>query len=282
MHRRTWVLHVNVAIIGRGQVGRALATALRAKAISCRSYPFRRGLPARLDAYDIVLLCVRDGQLPEATRRLSVARLSPRSVVAHVAGALGPDVLTPLKTKCSGIAQMHPYASILGSAKLRSFRGVPFLLTGDRRAIPVLRRLIRALGATAFTADAMDRTKYHLSAALLANGTVTLFRLAEQVLEDAGVDARWHAKLLLSLLDSVRFNLARVGSTAALTGPIRRGDAATVERHLAVLERRNSALSAVYRGLGLAQLDIAAELHELSPKQRRVIRALLEERRACV
>jgi predicted short-subunit dehydrogenase-like oxidoreductase (DUF2520 family) len=223
----------------------------------------------------VILLCVRDGQLPEVTRRLSGVKLASRSVVAHVAGALGPDVLTPLKTQCSGIAQMHPYASILGSTKVRTFHGVPFLLTGDPHAIRVLRRLLRALGATAVTADAIDRTQYHLSAALLANGTVTLFRLAEQLLEGAGVEGRWRAKFLLSLLDSVRFNLARVGSTAALTGPIRRGDAATIEKHLATLARRAPAISTVYRGLGLAQLDIAAELDELSPKQRRVIRALL-------
>jgi predicted short-subunit dehydrogenase-like oxidoreductase (DUF2520 family) len=171
---------------------------------------------------------------------------------------------------------MHPYSSIIGSAKVLSFRDIPFLLTGDRRAVLVLRRLLRALGATALVVNAIDRVQYHLSAALLANGTVTLFRLAEQLLEGAGIEPRWRAKLLLSLLDSVRFNLSRVGSTAALTGPIRRGDAATIERHLAVLARQKPATSAVYRWLGLAQLDIATALGELTQKQRRVVAALLD------
>jgi len=269
---------VKVVIIGKGRVGRALGAAFSRNAIGCRIYPYRGTLPNRLPNADLLLLCCRDGQLSELVRRLEGTLFPPSLVVAHVSGGMGPDVLVKLKPKCSGTAQLHPYCSILSSGHPRAFRDVPFLVRGDRAAIAPIRRLLKVLGAKAVVLSRLDETRYHLSAALLANGTLALLSEASRLLEASGIPKRSSKYFVQSLLGSVLHNTIKHGINEALTGPVRRGDTTTLKRHFAVLGAEEATLLPLYRELVLAQLRVVVELGEGDVVTNRKIAALARGR----
>jgi predicted short-subunit dehydrogenase-like oxidoreductase (DUF2520 family) len=259
-------------------VGRALSAAFRERCVDHRLLPYRAELPRPLPKADVLLICTRDGQINHAVKQLLLSKLPPNAVVAHLAGALGPDVLAPLKPYCLGVAQMHPYCSILSIGHPRAFREVPFVLSGDRVAVTRLRQLLTLLDARPIVVKSVDRTLYHLSAALLANGTVALYSHADRLLTAAGFSKRVRPQLLDSLLESVRHNVFSLGPLKALTGPVRRGDVATLERHLATLSRLKGGTKTLYEGVIAAQLDLVKELGELTPKEQKKLRALLSSK----
>jgi predicted short-subunit dehydrogenase-like oxidoreductase (DUF2520 family) len=269
---------VKVLLIGQGQVGRALSSAFRARRIDHQLLPYRAALPRPLPKVDVVLICTRDGQIHHAVKQLILSKLPPNAVVAHLAGALGPDVLAPLKPYCLGVAQMHPYCSILSIGHSRAFREVPFVVSGDRGAVTRIRQLLTLLEARAIVVKSIDRTLYHLSAALLANGTVALLSHADRLLTAAGLSKRVRPQLLEGLLESVRHNVRSLGPLKALTGPVRRGDVATLERHLALLSRLKGGTKTLYQGVIAAQLDLVKELGELTPVEQRKLRTLLSSK----
>jgi predicted short-subunit dehydrogenase-like oxidoreductase (DUF2520 family) len=159
----------------------------------------------------------------------------------------------------------------------RAFRDVPFLVTGNRACVTRIRQLLDELHARTIVVSRVQRAKYHLSAALLANGAVALLSKADQLLEAAGIPSRARPLLLGSLLDSVRDNVAKLGPTRALTGPVRRGDLATLKRHFALLKTVKDATFPLYRGVVLAELDLVRDLGELSPAQQRRLLALVRD-----
>jgi predicted short-subunit dehydrogenase-like oxidoreductase (DUF2520 family) len=266
---------IDVTLVGAGQVGRAFAKALRAHAIPHELMPFRRGLRRRRLATELILICVRDGQIPEVVDSLAHFRLGPRTVVAHVSGLLAPDVLHPLRPYCRGVGQLHPFCSIRSVGHARDFAGVFFLGAGDRAAQATLRRLVRMLDARFLRGDAVDRDRYHVAAALLANGTVALLDSASRLLTQARIVPAVGRRMLLELERSVLDNVSRLGLDAALTGPVRRGDIDTLRQHLAVLDDEDPSTRGLYRSLVRSQIEIVRELGELEPNVLRRLQRLL-------
>lgn len=271
-------LPLDVTLIGAGQVGRALSKALRARGVVHRLLPFRRGLPVRAQHAALILICVRDGQIPQAVRALSGARWAAGAVVAHVSGVLGSTVLEPLLPHCRAIGQLHPFVSIRAIGHARQFAGAYFLCSGNGPALATLRRFVRLLGGHFVSGADVDRDRYHLAAALLANGTVALLCVAQQLLTRAGIRADVGTKMLLELGGSVLDNATRLGLETALTGPVRRGDIATIRRHLALLDRAERDTNELYRALARSQLEIVRGMGELSTSEiRRIARLVRAE-----
>src|SRR5437762_4552293 len=98
----------SVFVFGSGKVGRALNAALRKAKWPVTMRAARKGLPKKPIDADIVVLALRDKQLAETIPNLKVGK---RAVVVHVSGALRSDVLAPLRSRCAGVAQMHPMIS---------------------------------------------------------------------------------------------------------------------------------------------------------------------------
>jgi hypothetical protein len=113
---------------------------------------------------------------------------------------------------------------------------------------------------TARTWAEVDRASYHAAAGLVANGAAALAEAGARLLELAGCPARDSARVLGPLLRSVAENVERLGLPEALTGPVRRGDAETVLRHIASIERGLPDVLPLYRASVRAQLPMAREL----------------------
>jgi predicted short-subunit dehydrogenase-like oxidoreductase (DUF2520 family) len=119
---------------------------------------------------------------------------------------------------------------------------------------------------------------YHCAAALASNYLVAAIDAAAQVLASAGVPVARSAQALVPLAEGALRNVAAKGTTDGLTGPVRRGDAATIQRHLEAL-RDAPDVAEIYRALARRAVEIAARIDGPDAPDRTgldAIRTLLE------
>jgi predicted short-subunit dehydrogenase-like oxidoreductase (DUF2520 family) len=255
-------------------VGTALARALRARGVLVRLRPARKPLPRSIEA-DVVVLAVRDRELRPLAERL-VGVVSRRAVVVHVAGALGAEVLAPLRGACAGIAQMHPMISFASTRFSPRLDRGNVHVQGDAPAVARARRIARKLGMTPRTVAGLNTVAYHAAAGLVANGAAALAALGAELLARAAVDRADASKMLGPLLRSVADNVEALGFPDALTGPVRRGDAAGVEKHLQTLRDTLPASVDLYVAAARAQLPLALALGDAPAEKLEAVRAVLE------
>jgi predicted short-subunit dehydrogenase-like oxidoreductase (DUF2520 family) len=249
-----------VFVYGAGKVGAGLARELRRAGVKATLRAARKGLPRTIRAW-VVVLAVRDRDLEALAVRLRDAGRVPRdAVVVHVSGALGPEPLAALRGACAGVAQMHPMISFASPRTTPSLARGNVRIVGDRVAVARARALARALGMTPRTLDGLDRVAYHAAAGLVANGAAALGAIGAELLERAGVPALVAPKMLGPLLRSVAENVEALGFPGALTGPVRRGDAAGLAKHLAVLRDKLPRALPLYIASAKAQLPMARAL----------------------
>ena len=217
------------AIVGAGRMGRALAAEL-----SSWDGPFGRGfdgLAVDGDPYDVVILAVPDAEIARAA-----AIVRPGPLVGHVAGAVGLEALAP--HECFGI---HPLMTVPHTGA--TFAGAGAAVAGStQHALATARSIARSLGLLAFEIADADRAAYHAAASIASNFLVALEAAAEALLSTTGADRR----LLVPLVRATVDNWAANGGSAALTGPIARGDEATVARQRAAVAQRTPDLLAMF------------------------------------
>ncbi|WP_428623053.1 DUF2520 domain-containing protein, partial [Sedimenticola sp.] len=99
--------------------------------------------------------------------------------------------------------------------------------------------------------------------------------IAVTLLEQIGIDRQAGLKAILPLIAGSVENLSHSGLPQALTGPISRGDTATIARHIDSLGNIPPAYQAIYRMLGKETVELALEKGGLDPEQAEQIRLLL-------
>ncbi|HXN33754.1 MAG TPA: DUF2520 domain-containing protein [Polyangiaceae bacterium] len=255
-----------ILIYGAGKVGSALARALRARGVETTLRAARHGLPAAIDA-DVVVLAVRDRDLRPVVQTMAEARVLPkRTVVLHVAGALDAEPLAPLRGHCAGVAQMHPMISFASTRVGPGLARGNVLVQGDAAAVAWARRIARLLGMTPRALPGMDTIAYHAAAGLVANGGAALAAVGAELLVRAGVPPEVAPRMLGPLLRSVADNVEVLGFPEALTGPVRRGDVAGVEKHLATLRAKLPQALSFYLAAAWAQLPLARAIGDAPPE----------------
>jgi predicted short-subunit dehydrogenase-like oxidoreductase (DUF2520 family) len=237
----------HVAVIGRGRLGNALAQALRDAGHAVEG-PLGRG-EAPAAQPDVLLLCVPDAEIAPLAAGLSLGPL-----VGHCSGASGLDALAPHEA-----FSLHPLMTLTGDAATGAQRlhgaGAAIAGTSDR-ALSVARALAEAVGLRPFELADEDRATYHAAATLASNFLITLECVAERLAADAGVPR----ELLLPLVRASVENWAALGAERALTGPIARGDEATVARQRAAIAEREPALLDLFDELCRATRELAGAL----------------------
>jgi predicted short-subunit dehydrogenase-like oxidoreductase (DUF2520 family) len=257
---------MRVYILGAGKVGSSLARALRKAGCQVTLRPARRGLPSRTIQADLLVLAVRDRELAGTAEALARKHLvGQRTACVHVAGALGADVLAPLRAVSAGVGQMHPMISFASRRKSPSLVRGNVHIQGDRPAVERARAVARRLRMSPRTFVGLDSVAYHAAAGLVANGAAALAAVGGEVLSRAGVPKELVAKMLGPLLRSVAENIEELGFPDSLTGPVRRGDAGAVAKHLKALRDRGPAAVDLYRAAALAQLPLARAISDAPP-----------------
>jgi predicted short-subunit dehydrogenase-like oxidoreductase (DUF2520 family) len=109
----------------------------------------------------------------------------------------------------------------------------------------------------------------------VANGAAALAAAGAELLARSGVPAGQAPMLLGPLLRSVAENVERLGFPGSLTGPVRRGDASALEKHLGALRQRVPGAVPLFLASGLAQLPMARALSDAPPEALDAVEALL-------
>jgi len=215
------------------------------------------GLPPWLGEAGVVLLAVRDDSLgPLVDQLLEAGRFRRGQAFLHLSGALTVTVLRRLKQRGALIGSMHPLMTVSADPRRAAvhFRGAAFALEGDPGAVRAGRTIARALGGLPVQIRRGQRARYHAGAVFASNYVVTALDAAQRLLVAAGFTERAARRALAPLTAASVENERAHGPVASLTGPIVRGDAATVRRHLAALDPPTRAL---YAALGRATLALA-------------------------
>lgn len=316
-----------VAIIGAGRVGQAVGILLRRAGYKLGGVVSRS--PDRAQAAknnigagtaltdmhqaahgaDILFLTVPDGAIaPVAGQLAARGSLTRVKLLVHTSGALPAAALVPPAPARSTAAptisedwgqakgplylSMHPIQSIAqpqGAAQ--QMEGSYWGLEGDEAALPMGEKLVRAMGGRPLTIKPGQKALYHAAAAVASNYLISLLDMAVQLAAKAGLPDDAATAALASLMAGTLANAREVGLPAALTGPIERGDAATVARHLDGLANLppNPTLdqtASLYRQLGQYTVGLARrkgqrdtnDVHHQHEKNLNEIAALLEGR----
>jgi predicted short-subunit dehydrogenase-like oxidoreductase (DUF2520 family) len=245
--------HAALAVIGAGRLGRAVAGT--AEAVGLDVALARRGeVEAACRNAEAALLCVPDSSIGEACDALA-GSIPPLRFVGHTSGATGLEALTAATDGGAETFVLHPLQTIPdGDAQLT---GASCAVSGSTpEALAFAKSLAASLGLEPFELADADRAAYHAAASIASNFLVTLEESAAGLLAEAGVeDGR---ELLTPLVLRSAANWAERGPDA-LTGPIARGDEATVERHLAVIAERSPDLLPLYEALAERTRELARQ-----------------------
>lgn len=301
-----------VAVIGAGRLGSALALALSRSGYHVIALVARRAARARLaartlsprplaldatqlhllpDTLDLILITTPDDQIAPVVARLAgvyAARRvanSPRRrqrVALHASGALLSDALAPLGEHNFSLGSLHPLVSVSDPAAggARNLRGAFYCLEGAASALMAARKIVRALGGRSFSLDARDKSLYHAAAVIASGHTVALFSLAADLLARCGLSDERARQVLLPLLTSTLDNLTSHAPDKALTGTFARADLSTVRKHLAALQDAGDAgrgALPVYALLGERSLQMAGRRNKFDSSVAEEIALLLRQ-----
>ncbi len=262
-----------VAIVGQGRMGRGLALALEAAGVAVGLLG-RQRRPEDTRGADLVLVATPDDAIASVAAELAREHaIVEAQVVLHLSGLLDRTALRPLASTRAGLGSFHPLQSVADPvAAPERLRGAYAALEGDERAVAAGEDLAAVLGMHRLRLAPGTKPAYHAGAVITSNYVVVLASLAERLAREAGVPPADAVRLYLPLMQGTVANLS-LGPAAALTGPIRRGDVATIRRHLAVLDPGQRL---VYRTLGLAAVPLAREAGLAEDAAAAVEAALLE------
>ncbi|MEO3776237.1 DUF2520 domain-containing protein [Micromonospora sp. B11E3] len=215
-------------------------------------------------AVDLLLIAVPDDALAGVVAGLAEAgALRPGQVVAHTSGAHGLGVLAPAAAVGARPLALHPAMTFTGTPDdLGRLAGISYGVTAPAELRPLAARLVADLGGVPEWVGETDRPLYHAALAHGANHLVTLVNEAADRLRDAGVTQP--EKVLAPLLRAALENALRLGDDA-LTGPVSRGDAGTVRRHLERLAATAPESVAPYLALARRTADRAIAAGRLRP-----------------
>jgi predicted short-subunit dehydrogenase-like oxidoreductase (DUF2520 family) len=212
-----------IHVVGRGRVGSAVAARLAERG--------RLGSDGGQTPNDLILLCVPDSAIAGVARGIATGPW-----IAHVSGATRLAALDPHTTRFS----VHPLQTFTRGRGAEQLDGAWAAVTAETPAgLDRARWLAAELGLRPFDLADARRVLYHAGAVMASNHLVTLFRAAARALERAGAPPEALVPLIRRTIDN----------GFELTGPIARGDWATVDAHLEALHRELPDVEALYRAL---------------------------------
>lgn len=217
-----------IRVIGSGRVGSAVTARLR-----------ERGLAVGDDSPELVLLCVPDAAIAGVARSLA-----PGPWVAHVSGATPLAALDPHERRFS----VHPLQTFDRSGDPAQFDGAWSAVTAETEsALAAARELAETLGLRPFELPDDQRTLYHAGAVFASNYLVTIERAAARLVRTAGAPP----EALVPLMERT------IANGFDLTGPIARGDWATVEAHQGAIRAEAPELEELYETLANATVMLS-------------------------
>ena len=217
----------SVQVVGAGRVGSAVAARLA-----------ERGVPVTERGPDLVLLCVPDRAIGDVA-----AAVAPGPWLAHVSGATPLAALAP-HTRRFGLHPLQTFTRFRGAEQLDGAFAAVTSETAEAQELGFW--LARTLGLEPFSLSEAKRDVYHAGAAVASNYLVTLRRAAGLLLASAGAPPEALDPLMRRTIEN----------GYELTGPIARGDWATVDTHVAAIRRERPELESMYSTLAATTKEL--------------------------
>jgi predicted short-subunit dehydrogenase-like oxidoreductase (DUF2520 family) len=204
-----------------------------------------------------LLIAVSDDGLPEVASKLMDLGLQG-AIILHTCGSQGPEVLSELSKLGNSVGVLHPLQTVPSAAEgIITLPGSAFAVAGDMEAVAWAESLVGLLGGTCLRIEADRWPLYHAAAVMACNYQVTLVDAALELLEQAGLSRTTALRAIAPMVRATTANILRLGPDLALTGPVQRGDSATVRAHMAALHTARPATALLYSAAGLRTIEIA-------------------------
>jgi predicted short-subunit dehydrogenase-like oxidoreductase (DUF2520 family) len=271
-------------IVGAGHVGRTLGRLLTQHGVFAVQDVLTRSHASALDAAGadeggralaqvselrparVWMLAVGDDQIAPTCTALAAAGLLDGATVFHCSGAKSSDELQAARSAGAQVASIHPVRSFADPAAVAaSFAGTWCGVEGDPDALALLEPAFEAIGARLVAIDAAAKTVYHAASVFASNYLVTVLDAALRAYAAAGVPPEVARELAQPLASETLANVFRLGAPAALSGPIARGDTATVARQQAALQGWDGPTASLYAALVEATTALAGRKRRGAP-----------------
>jgi predicted short-subunit dehydrogenase-like oxidoreductase (DUF2520 family) len=268
-------------IIGAGHVGRVLGRLLAASGSFEVQDVLTRSIETATDAVgfigagralaqmsamrpaDVYMLAVGDDQIAPVCAALAAGRSLGGALVFHCSGAKSSAELGAAAQGGAVTASLHPVRSFADPAHVaHNFAGTWCGVEGEARAVERLNAALAAIGAQPVAIDAAAKTVYHAASVFASNYLVTVLDAALRAYQAAGIPEQVARELARPLASETLANVFRLGPEAALSGPIARGDVATVARQQAAVAEWDAATGQLYRALAEATSSLARRKHQ--------------------
>lgn len=243
-----------ITIVGAGNLASALAVALRGAGYRIDQIVSRRpasslrrarrlarevGAAAVVAARvriraEIIWFCVPDGTIAGAAASLMDATDWRGKVALHSSGALTSEELAALRERGAAVASVHPLMTFVRGS-WPSLEGVSFAIEGDPKAVRAARAVVARLRGQPFAIGKQQKEAYHAWGMFASPLLTALLVAGERVAGAAGINRKSARERMLPILRQTLANYTRLGAASSFSGPIARGDVATVGRHLKVL-----------------------------------------------
>ncbi|MCH7497170.1 MAG: DUF2520 domain-containing protein [Candidatus Marinimicrobia bacterium] len=248
-----------LALIGLGRVGVPLLAALRKAEYAVDTFTRQQtemGEHRDLSAYDLAFLTVPDQELPSL---VSGVEHMPRTGVVHTSGQVRNANLG------QHVSMFHPVMSFRGGESAAIFTGCPIGISARDEALLLLFSVAGRMGARPFEVDETRKETYHLAVMFASVFPYILLLTARELAAECGIPAHQAAAVLGPIFGQAERHLAASSPSGGLTGPVSRGDSATIERHMHVLEAHPQ-LRKLYRQLTELSIGYAHQPPEIARK----------------
>jgi predicted short-subunit dehydrogenase-like oxidoreductase (DUF2520 family) len=272
---------LSLNIIGAGHVGRVLGRLLHDTGACAVQDVLTRSIASAQEAVafigagaapgtlhglrraDAVMLAVPDDQIAPVCAQLAAHGMLGGVLVFHCSGAKSSDELHAARSAGALVASAHPVRSFADpDAVASSFHGTWCGIEGDAAALALLAPALAAIGAQTVAIDRAAKTVYHAAAVFASNYLVTVVDTALRAYQAAGIPEAVARELARPLATETLANVFRLGPEAALSGPIARGDTATVLRQQDAVTQWDAPAGALYAGLADATRALARRKHD--------------------
>ncbi len=217
---------------------------------------------------DLVWITVPDDAIAATALRLARTQDWQGKIVFHSSGALTSDDLAPLRERGAKVASVHPGMTFVRGPAPQML-GVAFAVEGDAVATRTAKRIVEDLGGTTYAINKRNKVLYHAFGSFASPMVIALMTSLEQVAKAAGIKPGDIKTMMVPLLWQTLRNYLQHDAASAFSGPLVRGDVATVRRHLQELKVVPEA-RAVYVALAKSALK------NLPVKNRRAMERVLK------
>ena len=258
------------AVAAVADISAAAAERFAGRVAGCRVF---KDAQALADTVDMVFITTPDDFIPRVSSEL---KWRPTQMAVHCSGASTVRSLESARQQGAQVGSIHPCQTFAGIEQaVANLPGSTFAIEAEEPLKTTLTEMGRALGGDIVYLTSEDKVLYHAAAAMACNYVTTIVKLAADLWRNFGKTPSDAVKAYMPLLHGTLANIETAGFPKCLTGPIARGDVATVRRHLTALEKYAPELLPLYKALGTFTIPIGRDKGSLSTESAEELKSML-------